>query len=187
MLRYTSSLSLTLQQSAFEPFLYSSSSQAHQNCFSGHHPHLMLLDLLFIQLCCLDIWNTSPINNWVMLCTALGGNLGCSGEIKGILWRLINRSGTWSPWALWKQKREELQGTRKSGKINKICLAWSDKERKRYVKQGMGHENQVENRTSADFDKSWMELSLRNIAPTGPLSIVWMLSRQWYIIWADVR
>ncbi len=85
--------------------LYSSSSWAHQHCLSTHRPHLMLVDLLFIQLCCLDMWNTSPINNWVMLCSPLGGGLGCSGEIKGVLWRLRHRSGTWSPWALWKQKR----------------------------------------------------------------------------------
>lgn len=39
-------------------------------------------------------------------------------------------------------------------KINKICLAESDREGKWYVKQEMGHGNQVENRTSAVFDKS---------------------------------
>lgn len=100
-----------------------------------------------------------------MLCTALSGGLGCSREIKGVLWRLRHRYGTSSPWALWKQKREELQGPGKLGKINKICLTRSDTERKWYVKQGMGHGNQVENRTSAEFDKSRLEMSLRNVCP----------------------
>lgn len=175
------------QQLSLASLLYSSSSWAHQQCLSAHHPHLMLLDLLFIQLCRLDMWNTSPINNWVMLCSPLGGGLGCSGEIKGVLWRLRHRSGTWSPWALWKQKRG-ITGNREIGKkINKICLAVSDREGKWYVKQGMGHGNQVENRTSAVFDKSWLEASLRSAATAGLLPIVWALGRQRYIIWAGVQ
>ena len=39
-------------------------------------------------------------------------------------------------------------------KINKICLAGSDGEGKWYVKQEIGHGNQVKNRDSAVFDKS---------------------------------
>ena len=135
----TSSLSqLQTPAATFASLLYSSSSWAHRHCLSAHHPHLMLPDLLFIRLRCLVMWNTSPINNWVMLCSPLGGGLRCSGEIKGALWRLRHRSGTWSPWALWKQKRE-ITGNREIGKkINKICLAGSDGVGRWHVKQENG-------------------------------------------------
>lgn len=144
-----------LQRQCFASLLYSSSVWARQRCLSAHHPHLMFLDLLFIQLCRSDMWDTSPINNWVMRCSPLSTGRGCSGEIKGVLWRLRHRSGTSSPWGLWKQKRGimgkwEIGGRKK--KINKICLAGSDEEWKRCVKQEMGHGNQVVNRTLSVFD-----------------------------------
>lgn len=92
-----------------------------------HHPHRMLLHLLFIPLCYMEMWNTSQINNWVMLCAPLSKGLDCSGEIKGVLWRLRHRSGTKIPWGLWKQKRGITANQEIGKKINKI---WSHKEGK---------------------------------------------------------
>lgn len=72
-------------------------------------------------------------------------------------------------------------------KINKICLSRSDGGRRWYVKQEMGHGNQVENRTSVVFDKLWLEASLRSarLHWTGLLSGCW--ADIYYRSWCTVR
>lgn len=63
-----------------------------------------------------------------MLCSPLSTGRGCSGEIKGVLWRLRHRSGTSSPWGLWKQKRgitgKREIGGRKKNKQDMLSWLW---------------------------------------------------------------
>lgn len=137
------------------------------------------------------MWDTSQINNWVMLCSPLSTGRSCSGEIKGVLWRLRHRSGTSSPWGLWKQKRgitgkREIGGGKKN-KQDMLSRLWRRVEVVCKTRNG-----------------TWKSGSEQNIAG------VWLITtesrpqkchyhraaayfkgveggKKWYIIWAGVH